>query len=85
MLFGILGVPDWSLRLVFGLLLLGLPPALVFAWVFELTPEGLRRESASEDVLAETPETRSEVPRRLDGTIVSIGAGALESSPGQIG
>jgi len=71
-LFGILGVPDWSLRLVFGLLLLGLPPALVFAWVFELTPEGLRRERASEDVLAETPETRSEVPRRLDGTIVVL-------------
>lgn len=28
-LFGVMGVPDWSLRLVFGILLLGLPIALV--------------------------------------------------------
>ncbi|HEX9773774.1 MAG TPA: tetratricopeptide repeat protein [Steroidobacteraceae bacterium] len=44
LLFGALGVPGWSLRLVLGLLLLGLPLALIFSWVYELTPEGLKRE-----------------------------------------
>jgi hypothetical protein len=44
LLFGALDVPDWSLRLLLGLLLLGLPLALIFAWVYELTPEGLKRE-----------------------------------------
>jgi TolB-like protein/Flp pilus assembly protein TadD len=44
LLFGALDVPAWSLRLVLGLLLLGLPLALIFAWVYELTPEGLKRE-----------------------------------------
>jgi hypothetical protein len=39
-----LGLPDWTFRLVLGLLLLGFPFALIFAWVFELTPEGLKRE-----------------------------------------
>lgn len=43
-LFAPLGLPEWTFRLVFGLLLLGFPFALIFAWVFELTPEGLKRE-----------------------------------------
>lgn len=44
LLFGALGVPAWGLKLLLGLLLLGFPMALVFAWVYELTPEGLKRE-----------------------------------------
>jgi peptidoglycan/LPS O-acetylase OafA/YrhL len=43
-LFDPLGLPDWSFRMVLGLLLLGFPLALIFAWVFEMTPEGLKRE-----------------------------------------
>ena len=41
-----LGLPEWSGRLVLLLLGLGFPVALVFAWVYELTPEGIKRESA---------------------------------------
>jgi TolB-like protein len=40
-----LRLPDWSITLVAVLLTLGFVPALIGAWVFELTPEGLRRES----------------------------------------
>jgi len=40
-----LGLPEWTGRLVLLLLGLGFPVALVFSWVYELTPEGLRRES----------------------------------------
>ena len=43
-LFGLLSVPDWSLRFVLGLLLLGFPVALIFSWVYEITPDGLKRE-----------------------------------------
>ena len=43
-LFDPLGLPDWTFRLVLILLLLGFPFALIFAWVFEMTPEGLKRE-----------------------------------------
>jgi TolB-like protein/Tfp pilus assembly protein PilF len=43
-----LGAPDWAFKLVIGLLVLGFPLVLVFSWVFELTPEGLKRESAAE-------------------------------------
>lgn len=39
-----LPLPEWTLRLVFLLLVIGFPIALVFAWAFELTPDGLRRD-----------------------------------------
>ena len=42
-LFEQLGVPPWAFRLVFGLLLLGFPIALIFSWIFELTPDGVKR------------------------------------------
>jgi TolB-like protein/Tfp pilus assembly protein PilF len=42
--FGIVGLPDGALRLVFYGLLIGFPVVLVFSWIYELTPEGLKRE-----------------------------------------
>jgi len=42
-------LPDWTARLVFLLLLIGFPLALVFAWAFELTPDGLRRDRRAGD------------------------------------
>jgi uncharacterized BrkB/YihY/UPF0761 family membrane protein len=38
------GAPDWTIKSVIVLLLLGLPVALIFAWVYEMTPEGLKKE-----------------------------------------
>ena len=37
-------IPDWVLRAIVLLLAIGFVPALVFSWVFELTPEGLKRD-----------------------------------------
>ncbi|MEO8043325.1 MAG: hypothetical protein ABI674_00330, partial [Spartobacteria bacterium] len=41
--FPFLQIPDWAIRLIIMLLALGFPIALVIAWAFELTPEGLKR------------------------------------------
>ncbi len=52
-----LGLPEWSGRMVLLLLGLGFPVALVFAWVYELTPEGIKRESdvpPAESVVGQT-------------------------------
>src|SRR6476620_4931275 len=38
-------IPNWAVRLVVVLLVLGFPVALILAWAFEITPEGIRRES----------------------------------------
>ena len=36
-------LPDWTVRLVVWLAILGLPVALALSWAFELTPDGVRR------------------------------------------
>jgi TolB-like protein/Tfp pilus assembly protein PilF len=38
-------IPNWAVRLVVVLLILAFPVALVLAWAFEITPEGIKRES----------------------------------------
>ena len=42
--FPILKLPDWSVTLVTAFVLIGFPVALIFAWAFEITPEGIKRE-----------------------------------------
>jgi TolB-like protein/Tfp pilus assembly protein PilF len=36
-------VPNWTIRLIVVLIIIGLPIALVLAWAFEITPEGIKR------------------------------------------
>lgn len=42
--FGIIGTPSWVQQSILAVLAIGFPIAIMLAWVFELTPEGLRRE-----------------------------------------
>ena len=44
LLFGVLKLPDWTRAWSSGCSMLGFPLALIFSWVYELTPEGLKRE-----------------------------------------
>ena len=48
-------IPNWVMRLVVLLLILGFPIALVLAWAFELTPEGLRQTEVA-DALRTHPD-----------------------------
>jgi len=62
------GAPEWLPRTIFVLLAIGFVPAVIFSWVFEITPEGLKRE---EDVTRDrsiTPQTG----RRMDRTIIVV-------------
>jgi len=43
-LFEQLDIPGWAFRFVFALLLICFPLVMVFSWVFEITPEGIKRE-----------------------------------------
>ena len=43
LIFPMLLLPDWATRLVLGLVLVGFPIAIVIAWAFEATDEGIRR------------------------------------------
>ena len=39
-------IPNWTIRLVVLLMVIGFPIALIMAWAFELTPQGLKRTEA---------------------------------------
>jgi hypothetical protein len=41
-----LHLPDWALTLLVVFVVAGFPLALIVAWAFELTPEGIKRETA---------------------------------------
>jgi hypothetical protein len=41
--FPFLEIPNWVIRLVIALVAIGFPVALIIAWAFELTPEGIKR------------------------------------------
>src|SRR6201993_1597835 len=41
-------IPNWAVRLVVLILIAGFPVALIFSWAFEITPEGIKRESEIE-------------------------------------
>lgn len=62
------GAPDWLPRSIVIVLAIGFIPALIFSWVFEVTPEGLKRD---EDVPLEqsiAPQTA----RRMDRMIIVV-------------
>ena len=67
-LFPTFEAPGWVMKVFIAVVALGLPIALLFAWAFELTPEGLKR---TEDVPAEESITRS-TSRKLDFAIIGI-------------
>jgi hypothetical protein len=64
-------LPNWSLRLVIALLLIGFPIALLLAWAYDITPQGIQS----------TPKTPGAHCRRnlilliVTGVIVSASAG----------
>ena len=41
-------IPNWIVRLVILLLVIGFPVALIIAWAFEVTPEGIKRTEAAD-------------------------------------
>ncbi len=61
-------VPDWVLRATIILLAIGFVPALIFSWVFELTPDGLKRESE----IDRTQSTVDQTARKLDIAVIAL-------------
>jgi hypothetical protein len=66
--FEFLELPNWAGRLLIAFLLLGLPIALLLAWAFELTPEGVKRE---EDV-NRSGDAVNRQDRRFDRIVIAI-------------
>jgi tetratricopeptide (TPR) repeat protein len=72
--FPALHLPGWTTTLVVVLTLLGFPPALVLAWAYELTPEGVRRTEPPSGAAQTPPTAAAPVGRR---GLVYLGAASL--------
>jgi TolB-like protein/Flp pilus assembly protein TadD len=88
--FPVFDVPNWAIRLIVLLIIIGLPIALVLAWMFELTPEGIKRTETA-DAMPATARKKKHVWIFvvIIGTLVSIGLfflgrySAINGSPRQ--
>ncbi len=62
------GAPAWLPRSIVVLLAIGFLPAMAFAWVFELTPDGLKRDADVAPGQSIAPQTA----RRMDRLIIAV-------------
>src|SRR5262245_10097596 len=72
--FPVFDVPNWAIRLVVLLIIIGLPIALVLAWAFEITPQGIKRTEIADAM----PQARRQKNNMwiyivVAGAIASIG------------
>ena len=67
-------LPNWSLRLVIVFLLMGFPISLIFAWAYDVTPQGIQ---ATPKAAPGTHRRRNLIVLVTTGVIVSAAAGIL--------
>ena len=65
--------PEWVLQVCTFLVIFGFPLALILAWAFELTPEGIKREAEVD----RAESVRHSTGRKLDFAIIGLLAVAL--------
>ena len=71
--FPVFDVPNWVVRLIVFLIVIGFPIALIFAWAFEITPEGLKRaEEADAMPQSARPTKRTWIYIVVIGAVVSV-------------
>ncbi|HEU5246831.1 MAG TPA: tetratricopeptide repeat protein [Candidatus Udaeobacter sp.] len=70
--FPVFDVPTWAIRLIVILIIIGFPVAVVLAWAFEITPQGIKR---TEDVDVTRPHSLGGawIYIAIVGALVSIG------------
>ena len=70
LLFEAFGTPDWVIKTVIVLIAIGFPFALIFAWAFELTPEGLMKTADVDASSSITPRTGQRINYVIIGGLV---------------
>jgi TolB-like protein/Tfp pilus assembly protein PilF len=72
-LFPTFEAPPWTMKVFVAVAALGLPVALVIAWAFELTPEGLRRTEFADELPKKSSRNRAWIYVVLIAGAISIG------------
>jgi len=71
--FPIFEIPNWALRLIVLAIIIGFPIALVIAWAFELTPEGLKRTEDVDLVTQTGRKSHAWIYIAIVGALLSVG------------
>src|SRR5881275_1647368 len=71
--FPFLEIPNWAIRLVIMLIVIGFPIALIIAWAFELTPEGLKRTEFADELPKKSARSRGWIYVVVIAGAISIG------------
>jgi TolB-like protein/Tfp pilus assembly protein PilF len=71
--FPFLEIPNWAIRLVIMLIVIGFPIALVIAWAFELTPEGLKRTEFADELPTKSARSRVWIYVVIIAAAISVG------------
>jgi Predicted integral membrane protein len=71
--FPFLEIPNWAIRLIILLVAIGFPIALVIAWAFELTPQGLKRTEDVDPRAGHVSKNRAWIYVAVIGAVFSVG------------
>jgi len=71
--FPFLEIPNWAIRLVIMLIVIGFPIALIIAWAFELTPEGLKRTEFADELPKKSARSRAWIYVVIIAGTISVG------------
>ena len=66
-------IPNWVVRLVILLLIIGFPIALIIAWAFELTPEGVKRTEFVDELPQKSAPSRAWIYVVVVAGAISVG------------
>jgi len=69
--FPFFNIPNWAVRLVVILLAIGFPIVVAFAWIYELTPEGIRRTESADSPGARSEHAGRQLGRKLNALIIA--------------
>ncbi len=66
-------IPNWAVRLVVLLLVIGFPVAVILAWAFELTPEGIKRAEGAGELPKKSGRSHAWIYVVVIGGLISLG------------
>jgi hypothetical protein len=77
--FPFLEIPNWAIRLVIMLIVIGFPIALIIAWAFELTPEGLKRTEFADELPTKSVRSREDVSNECKQIFSSLSSALMRA------
>ena len=72
-LFPTFEAPPWTMKMFVAVTALGFPIALIIAWAFELTPEGLKRTEFADELPTKAPRNRAWIYVVIIAGVISVG------------